>query len=165
MWKVGVGVRYVEGRCRCEGCPVQVAWNASMFSPSVPYTAPDNVTVSVSVHNSTELDVLWSPPSVANGNITGYNVYVDLFNGSALWREEVSDRMFTIRWLAPHQAVGVQVSANTSVGEGPLSSLVKGRTLIGGAYSYKLPDPSSPSLTRLPSSPSPPQRQSTHQDM
>ena len=47
-------------------------------------------------------------------------------------REEVDVQVLTLGHLVPHQTVGVRVSANSSVGEGPLSSLVQGTTLVGG---------------------------------
>ena len=47
-------------------------------------------------------------------------------------REEVDVQVLTLGHLVPHQTVGMRVSANTTVGEGPLSSLVQGTTLVGG---------------------------------
>ena len=76
--------------------------------------------------------MFWSPPSLANGPITGYNVYIELLAGSTTMREEVDVQVLTLGHLVPHQTVGVRVSANTSVGEGPLSSLVQGTTQVGG---------------------------------
>ena len=92
---------------------------------SVPHSPPENV--SIVARNSTELDVFWSPPSLANGPITGYNVYIELLAGSTTMREEVDVQVLTLGHLVPHQTVGARVSANTSVGEGPLSSLVQGQ--------------------------------------
>ena len=81
--------------------------------------------------------MLWSPPLLSNGPITGYNVYVELLDGGTATREEVVDaQVLTLGHLVPHQTVGVRVSANTSVGEGPLSSLVQGTTLVGGMYMW-----------------------------
>ena len=40
-------------------------------------------------------------------------------------------QVLTLGHLVPHQTVGVRVSANNSVGEGPLSLLVQGTTLVG----------------------------------
>ena len=97
---------------------------------SVPYSPPENV--SIVARNSTELDVFWSPPSLPNGPITGYNVYIEVLAGSKTMREEVDVQVLTLGHLVPHQTVGVRVSANSSVGEGPLSSLVQGTTLVGG---------------------------------
>ena len=76
--------------------------------------------------------MFWSPPSLPNGPITGYNVYIELLDGSTTMREEVDVQVLTLGHLVPHQTVGVRVSANSSVGEGPLSSLVQGTTLVGG---------------------------------
>ena len=75
-----------------------------------------------------ELDVFWSPPSLPNSPITGYNVYVELLEGNTMMREEVDVQVLTLGHLVPHQTVGVRVSLNTSVGETPLSWT----TLVGG---------------------------------
>lgn len=95
----------------------------------VPYSAPVNLTVSP--RSATEVDVFWGLPSLSNGRIVAYNVYFDQVDGSMPRRATVVGTSVTISQLVPHQVIRVQVSANTSVGEGPLSAVVEERTLVG----------------------------------
>ena len=53
--------------------------------------------------------MFWSPPSLPNGPITGYNVYIELLAGSTTMREEVDVQVLTLGHLVPHQTVGVRV--------------------------------------------------------
>ena len=68
--------------------------------------------------STNELIVYWSPPLTTNGIITNYTVYV---NGSVAC--VIVDTNCTIGDLLPYQLSNVQVSANTSVGEGPKSAV------------------------------------------
>ena len=65
--------------------------------------------------------VEWDPPSVPNGVITAYNIYVDYENGTNDTYIIVKGQATTynITDLLPYQVVSVEISANTSIGEGP----------------------------------------------
>ena len=86
-----------------------------------PAAPPHNI--SVNNESAYELIVYWTPPLAPNGIITLYTVYV---NGSVAC--VTSDTNCTVSGLLPYQLAYVRVSANTSVGEGPYSSIIPVRT-------------------------------------
>ena len=97
-------------------------------SPSVPDGAPAGITVTnISSH---ALLIEWSLPDIPNGVITAYTIYINYNNGTSE-DERVVDGLtlnYTLDHLSPHQLVSVQMTTNTSVGEGPRSTSVDGRT-------------------------------------
>ena len=100
----------------------------NVFFPTVPGGAPTGILVTnVSSH---ALLIMWSPPSVPNGIITAYTVYIDYNNGTSEAERVTagSASSYLLEGLSPFQLVGVQMAANTSVGEGPRSNTTDGRT-------------------------------------
>jgi len=80
--------------------------------------------------SSQALLVEWSPPDVPNGVITAYTIYINYNNGTSE-DERVMDGStlnYILDNLSPHQLVSVEMTANTSVGEGPRSTTENGRT-------------------------------------
>lgn len=74
---------------------------------------------------ATILTLTWGPPDTPNGIITGYTLYVDYNNRStAMYNVNNETRSYALQNLRPYQNVSVQVSARTSVGEGPRSDNV-----------------------------------------
>ena len=67
---------------------------------------------------------------MANGVITNYNVYVNYSDGSplAVLQAGADASNYTLTNLQPYQLVTVQMSANTTAGEGPRSEPVMGRS-------------------------------------
>ena len=85
---------------------------------SVPGTPPTITTFNVS--SPYFVLVEWDPPSTPKGVITHYNLYVDYENGSNdTFIVEGQATVYNITDLIPFQFVSVEMSANTSVGEGP----------------------------------------------
>ena len=105
--------------------------NCVSFFPSEPGTPPTNVTVTGATNSS--VIVTWSLPSVPNGIITRYTVYVDLLNGTTSFIP-INGALteYTVTDLGPYQLVQVGVSASTDIGEGSQSSPVEGRSLESG---------------------------------
>ena len=68
---------------------------------------------------------------MSNGIITVYTLYVLSENGavdSEVYFINANTTMFIISELDPYSLVLIQLSANTSVGEGPLSEVIEIRT-------------------------------------
>ena len=84
--------------------------------------------------SSHALLITWSPPNVANGIITAYTVYINYNNGTSEAESATagSASSYLLEGLSPFQLVGVQMTANTSVGEGPRSNTTDGRTNSAG---------------------------------
>ena len=84
--------------------------------------------------SSHALLIEWSPPSVPNGIITAYTIYIDYNNGTSEAERATggSATSYLLGGLSPFQLVGVQVTASTSVGEGPRSNTTDGRTNSAG---------------------------------
>ena len=103
------------------------------FFPAVPGGTPTGILVTnVSSH---ALLIKWSPPSVPNGIITAYTIYIDYNNGTSEDERATagSAASYLLEGLSPFQLVGVQMRASTSVGEGPRSNTTDGRTNPAGA--------------------------------
>ena len=98
-----------------------------MHPPAEPSGSPQNVIFAS--YNSNSLTSILQPPAVANGVITAYSFYVTFDNGTSI---VVVDRdlngTFTLEGLLPYQLLSVEVSANTSAGEGPRSDVHMIRT-------------------------------------
>lgn len=76
--------------------------------------------MSVSVINSTALNVEWSLPSSPNGVIIFYTVYIN--ETSTLTVIAMGDtQSIDIGGFSPYQMVTVHVSASTKIGEGQLT--------------------------------------------
>ena len=89
--------------------------------------------------SSSELSVEWKPPLLPYGILTHYSLYVNFTNGSDLRREDTRDgdtTSHTLTHLQPFQLVVVQVSASTSVAEGPRSIASENRTLEAGECAW-----------------------------
>ena len=84
--------------------------------------------------SSHALLIEWSPPSVPNGIVTAYTIYIDYNNGTSEVEREMdpSAASFLLEGLSPFQLVGIQVTASTSVGEGLRSNTTDGRTNPAG---------------------------------
>ena len=64
--------------------------------------------------------VQWNPPSVPNGIITGYTIYVGYENRSVdVFSVNGQSTAYNITNLYPFQIINVQISASTTSGEGP----------------------------------------------
>ena len=93
-----------------------------------PNDSPVNVTVSVV--NSSSLQIQWEPPLIPNGIITHYTMYINYTNGSEISIRTVDSQLilYHLEGLTPYQLVGVSLSAATSGGEGPQSDYVYNTT-------------------------------------
>ena len=69
-------------------------------------------------HTATTLTLSWDPPAEPNGVIITYTLYVDYLNGTTT-NIATPSTIFLLSPLRPYQTMSVQVSASTSVGEGP----------------------------------------------
>lgn len=64
--------------------------------------------------------ISWTPPTVPNGIITHYTIYIDFGNGSTVTvYPQSADRQFNLTYLSPFQNVTARVTAFTMIGEGP----------------------------------------------
>ena len=99
--------------------------------PPVPGSPPDSIAfITSSPYN---LTVDWSTPFVPNGVIIGYTMYIDFLNGTNITMKFDSQTLtYTILGLVPYQSVDVQLSASTTLGEGPISDVSIVRTLQTG---------------------------------
>ena len=77
----------------------------------------------------------WSIPDSPNGIITRYTLYVDYKNGTTGSTRGIvgylldpSITSYVITGLTPYQLVGVFLSASTSIGMGPNSTMADVRT-------------------------------------
>ena len=66
--------------------------------------------------NSSSLMLQWSPPDHLNGVITQYSIQL---NGTDITDLSSSVLMYTIGGLSPDTVYVLQLTASTSVGEGP----------------------------------------------
>ena len=99
----------------------------SILFHTVPGDAPMNVKVEGS--SSSSVLVTWFPPSVPNGMITSYTLYINYTDGSPIDTIQFSGSTatYTVSGLQPYQLVKVHISASTSAGDGPTSELTLGR--------------------------------------
>ena len=67
---------------------------------------------------ATTLTLSWDPPAEPNGVIITYTLYVDYLNETTT-NIITPSAPFLLSPLRPYQTISVQVSASTSVGEGP----------------------------------------------
>ena len=99
------------------------------------FTAPNNPPQNISIENDDPYSLTFdfAPPLVPNGVLTAYTFYVRFDNGTSI---VIVDRTltgrFVLRNLQPYQLVTIEVSANTSAGEGPKSDVDEIRTAQAG---------------------------------
>ena len=110
-----------------------------MFS-STSHAVPEDFPSNLVLTNISSYAVLieWSPPNIPNGVITAYTIYID-YNNDMLEAGRIavtnsSTSHFTLEDLLPFQLVTVEMTANTSVGEGPKSGPIEVRTNPTGMY-------------------------------
>ncbi|XP_064407145.1 uncharacterized protein LOC135351979 isoform X2 [Halichondria panicea] len=80
--------------------------------------APGILTAPTATSTATTLTLSWDPPAEPNGVIITYTLYVDYLNGT-ITNIPTPSASFLLSPLSPYQTISVQVSASTSVGEGP----------------------------------------------
>ena len=79
------------------------------------------------------MSVGWSPPRVPNGIITRYTIYVGFEDGSVdVFYVNGVSTLYNITNLQPYQIISVEISASTSIGEGPRSSIIEVQTAQAG---------------------------------
>ena len=107
---------------------------------STSYAVPEDFPSNLALTNISSYAVLieWSPPNIPNGVITAYTIYID-YNNDILEPERIvvmngSTSHFILKDLLPFQLVTVEMTANTSVGEGPKSGPIQVRTNPTGMY-------------------------------
>ena len=97
------------------------------YLSSVPGTPPQITAFNVSSPYFALVE--WDPPNIPNGNITHYNLYVDYENRTSnTFVIEGQATIYNITDLLPYQFISVEMSANTSVGEGPRCPRVTDQT-------------------------------------
>lgn len=107
-----------------------------LYLASVPGTPPTITTFNVSSPYFAVVE--WNPPSTPNGLITHYNLYVDYENGTNdTFTIEGQVTVWNITDLLPYQFISVELSANTSVGEGPRCPRVTDQTAQSGKHMQK----------------------------
>ena len=94
---------------------------------TVPEDSPTNVVITDL--SSSSVLITWTPPSIPNGEISYFTLYIDYTDGSAIVVLITGSNRpnYTLEGLQPYQLVAVQVSASTSAGEGPKSNASEGR--------------------------------------
>ena len=79
------------------------------------------------------MSVEWRPPRVPNGVITRYTLYVGFEDGSVdVFYVNGESTLYNITNLQPYQIISIEISASTSIGEGPRSSSVEVHTAQDG---------------------------------
>ncbi len=80
--------------------------------------------------SSSSVLITWGQPTIPNGIITQYTLYVNYLDSSPLVTFTTSNAVteYILSGLEPYQLVVVQVSASTAVGEGPKSNATERRT-------------------------------------
>ena len=95
------------------------------------YSVPEGPPTGVILDNRSphNISVQWNPPRVPNGVITRYTLYVGYENGSVdVYYASGESTSYNITNLLPFQIISVEISASTSVGEGPLTPEVEIQT-------------------------------------
>ena len=103
-----------------------------MYISVVPGDAPQNLTA----RNQSIYAILieWQSPTIPNGIITLYTIYADYNNGSneTTFMTNSTERSFILDGLTPYQLIGVNMSASTIIGEGPVTMKIYERTSQSG---------------------------------
>lgn len=85
---------------------------------SVPGSAP--TTLGLMADGAYNITISWNPPTIPNGIINGYTLYITFGNGSTtIERPGASDRQFFLSYLSPFETVTATISSSTVIGEGP----------------------------------------------
>ena len=89
----------------------------------MPSDTPQNITVNN--HSAFAVFIEWESPLIPNGVITLYTIYADYNNSSseAIHLNETK-QSYKLEGLSPHQLIGINMSASTIVGEGPVSTTI-----------------------------------------
>ena len=98
-------------------------------------TAPESSPTEITFDNgnSYNISVEWRPPRVPNGVITRYTLYVGFEDGSVdVFYVNGESTSYNITNLQPYQIISVEISASTSVGEGPRSYKMEVQTAQAG---------------------------------
>ena len=97
--------------------------NKVCFPPHpVPYDPPNNV--SVAAVSSTSIRVQWSPPSIPNGVIIHYSLYInDLPAITIPASTGRPSQSWVVDELTDDSELNVSLSASTKIGEGPLATV------------------------------------------
>ena len=104
------------------------------------YAVPEDFPSNLALTNISSYAVLieWSPPNIPNGVITAYTIYIDysidMLEADRIVVTNGSTSHFILEGLLPFQLVTVEMTANTSVGEGPKSGPIQVRTNPIGMY-------------------------------
>jgi len=102
----------------------------------VPGDFPENLIMTN--RSSHAVLIEWSPPNEPNGIVTGYTIYVNYDNDTSeperVLMTDGSTLRYTLENLLAFQLVSVQMTANTSTGEGPRSGSVEARTNPTGVW-------------------------------
>lgn len=112
-------------------CLVNVLTTLYTCSSALLFIAPGGPpnAIDISFDSPFNVSVSWAIPEAANGIITRYTLYVDYKNGSVVpINLDPSVNDFVITGLTPYQSIGVSLSASTSIGMGPNSTVVSGTT-------------------------------------
>ena len=97
----------------------------------MPSDTPQNITVNN--HSAFAVLIEWESPLIPNGVITLYTIYADYNNGSSeAFCINETERSYKIEGLSPHQLIGINMSASTIIGEGPVSNTISERTSQSG---------------------------------
>ena len=98
--------------------------------------APDDSPLDAEAFGTSSSSVLvtWVPPPTPNGVIISYTLYVNYTDGSPveIIQSRSSTTSYVVTNLQPYQLIIVEISANTSAGEGPKSEPVSGRSTEEG---------------------------------
>lgn len=99
----------------------------SILNHAVPEDSPTNI--KVIGNNPSSVTISWIPPSIPNGIITNYNLYLNYNDGSevSVVESAAPSTNYIVTSLEPYQLISVAISASTIAGEGPLSDVYKGR--------------------------------------
>lgn len=93
----------------------------------VPSDPPTNIVLNVT--SPFMLTMEWESPNVPNGVITYYTIYLQYDDEiTSIISVSGNTTTFSLSDLQPYTLVRLQVSANTSAGEGPLSTVRETRT-------------------------------------
>ena len=98
-------------------------------------TAPESSPTEITFDNGNpyNISVEWRPPRVPNGVITHYTLYVGFEDGSVdVFYVNGESTSYNITNLQPYQIISVEISASTSVGEGPRSYKMEVQTAQAG---------------------------------
>ena len=117
--------------------PAVSTYNSNNFLIlAVPGDPPTSIVVTNT--SAYSLFIEWEPPYTPNGIIVNYTIYLDYNNGTTDIRiTDYNTNEYLLEGLSPHQLVGVEMTANTSIGEGPTSAIEETRTHQAGKKCFQ----------------------------